>query len=87
MTIETTACHDRRTENRYRLTLEAVATRTTPIALEELAAAVAERGRSDDASAAVERVAIELHHTQLPGMADRGLLDYDSERRLVESVE
>ncbi|AGB37154.1 DUF7344 domain-containing protein [Natronococcus occultus] len=84
MTIETTAaCHDRLTENRHRLTLEALAALTVPAGLEELAAAVAEH---DDSSMTVERVAIELHHAHLPRMTDNGVLDYDPERRLVESV-
>lgn len=47
--------------------------------LGELAAAVAAREGVDD----VERVAVSLHHTHLPLMADLGVLSYDPDHKRV----
>lgn len=78
------ADRERCADERRRLTLEVLANRVGPIGLEELAAAVADRA-GFDGSAAVERVALELHHDHLPRLADRGVLDYDPDRRRVEA--
>lgn len=53
---------------------------STPIELEELAIAVATRERETDAveDELVERVALQLHHMDLPKMDDFGVLNYDS---------
>ncbi|NKE36506.1 hypothetical protein GWG54_11865 [Natronococcus sp. JC468] len=72
------------TDERRRLTLEVLASRADSLGLEELAAAVTRRAGLDG-SATVERVALELHHGHLPRLADRGVLDYDPNRRRVEA--
>jgi hypothetical protein len=64
---------------RRRHTLDALATLTLPVALEDLAAAVAAREADQPAGAGepAERVAVSLHHVHLPLLDDRGVLDYD----------
>lgn len=68
---------------RRRTTFEVLREEAGPVALEDLAAAVArrERRRADDE--AVERVATTLHHVHLPKMDDFGVIDYDPDERLV----
>jgi hypothetical protein len=71
-----------------RLTISILAETASPIELEDLAAEIATREvevPSDDG--AVERVAISLHHTDLPKLAQAGILDYDPGSHLVKSAE
>lgn len=73
---------------RRRATLDALDDLPTPVALEDLADVVA--GRECDADAprteTVERVAISLHHTHLPKLADLGVLAYDPDAKRVSSL-
>lgn len=72
------------TEEQRRLALEVLADRDGgPIELADLAAAIAERERGAADEAAVERVAVTLHHNHLPRMDALGVLDYDPASRLV----
>ncbi|MFW5905539.1 MAG: DUF7344 domain-containing protein [Halorhabdus sp.] len=69
-----------------RVTLKALSERSEPVDLMDLAAAIA-AGESDGdvaSEATVEKVAIELHHTHLPMMAEFGLIDYDPGANRVE---
>ena len=56
------------------------------VALEDLAVRIAEREDGIDAANAdaVERVALTLHHSHLPKMADIGVLNYDRETHLID---
>lgn len=72
--------------DRRRLALDILAGQTTPVELEELAAGIAAR---EDESTSVdeetlERVAITLHHTHLPKLAEAGVLDYDPESHQID---
>lgn len=79
--------HELLSVERRRTTLDIVARANAPVELRELAAMVAEResdvGVPDEAT--VERVAISIHHTHLPQMADLGVIDYDPDSSRVES--
>lgn len=71
--------HELLAVGRRRTTLDILADSNTPVELEELAATVAERENSQGIAdkAIIERVAISLHHSHLPKMADLGIIDYD----------
>jgi hypothetical protein len=69
-----------------RRVLDALAERTTPVDLETLAAAVAAREEGGADEETVAQVSISLHHTHLPLMADVGVVDYDPDATLVESL-
>lgn len=61
-----------------RLAMDAVADRTAPVELADLAAEVAEReAGTETTDEALDRVAAALHHTHLPKMAEAGIVDYD----------
>lgn len=79
--------HELLAVERRRTTLDVLESSNSPVELEELAAMVAEReinvGVPDEAT--VERVAITLHHSHLPKMADVGVIDYDPDSSRVES--
>jgi hypothetical protein len=64
---------------RRRLTLDVVADRTAPVGLDDVARAVARRETDADVpdAAAVERVAVSLHHVHLPKLSDAGVVQYD----------
>jgi hypothetical protein len=72
-------------DDRYRLlasahrraALAALAERTAPVDLEDLAREVAAFVRDDDAG--IDEVALRLHHVHLPKMVELGVLDYDPE--------
>lgn len=68
------------------LALDILMGKTTPVGLEELAAGIAAREDGSDAAdeGTIERVAITLHHTHLPRMAEVGVLDYDPESRRID---
>lgn len=72
--------------HRRRVALDILAGRTDPVELEELAAEIAARENGRDAAEeTIERVAITLHHTHLPKMAEMGVLNYDSVSRRIDS--
>lgn len=64
----------------------ALACREAPVALRDVAAAVAERESTDPTDAAVRRVAIALHHVHLPWLVDADVVGYDPESRTVTEV-
>ena len=55
-----------------------------PLGLEELAANVAKVENLDD-EMGHKQVMISLHHIHLPMMAEMGVLEYDSEAKLIRS--
>lgn len=75
--------------DRRRILLDVLDERPTPLDLQALALAVAERepdvdsDRPDD----VERVAITLHHNHLPKLAAAGIVDYRPASDRVESFD
>lgn len=72
--------------DRRRLALDILAGRSSPVEPEGLAARVTARGNgSAAAEESVERVAITLHHTHLPKMAEMGVVDYDPVTRTAAS--
>lgn len=64
---------------RRRLILAILAERMTPIDLLELATEIVAREAGPNATdeEAIERVAITLHHTHLPILDEKGVVDYD----------
>lgn len=64
---------------RRRHVLSVLARRRPPVDVETLATEVAARESGVDGpdEDAVERVAVSLHHTHLPLMADLGVVEYD----------
>ena len=72
---------------RRRVALDILSERGAPVDLEDLAAAIAAREANRDVAddEAVKQVAISLHHTHLPMLADFGVIDYDPEVTLVDS--
>lgn len=72
--------------DRRRLAIDILAGRSSPVELEGLAARITARGNGSAADEeSIERVAITLHHTHLPKMAEMGVVDYDPESRTVAS--
>lgn len=69
--------------DRRRTTFEVLRGETDPVALEDLASAVAAREGDGTDDETVEHVAITLHHVHLPKMADVGAIDYDPQECLV----
>lgn len=66
-------------DEQRRTILEVLADTSTPIDLEELARVIA-----DDAEAA-DQLAIVLHHKHLPLMADLQVIEYDRDRKQIET--
>jgi hypothetical protein len=60
---------------RRRLTLDVVADRTAPVGLDDVARRETDADVPD--AAAVERVAVSLHHVHLPKLSDAGVVQYD----------
>jgi len=80
--------HQLLASQRRRLTIEALHEHApSSTDLETLATAVATRENSGDAPSddAVVSVTIDLHHVQLPMLAEHGVLEYDRENRRVDS--
>lgn len=71
---------------RRRLALEILAGETSPVDLDDLAAAIAmqENGNGTADATTVERVAITLHHYHLPPLVAAGVLDYDPETQRID---
>lgn len=80
--------YDLLADERRRLALAALAERSTPVDLEDLAEAVAggETGGATPSADEVERAAISLHHVHLPRAAELGVIDYDADATRVERV-
>lgn len=78
--------HDLLSSDRRRLVLDALAERTEPIGLTELASAVAEweAGPAEVDEEREERVRIDLHHVHLPKLSDHGVIGYDPDAHVVE---
>lgn len=74
-----------------RYTIEALSDREPPIALVDLADAVATRKSKTEADGGSEKTADEiaslLHHTHLPKFDDANVLEYDIERNVVTSID
>lgn len=71
---------------RRRLAIDAVADRTAPLALSDLAATVAASEDGIDAAdeEAVQRVAATLHHTHLPKLSEAGVVSYNPDSRRID---
>ena len=69
-------------DERRRAVLSVLADRDGPVGLSDLARAVADL-TGDDASDAVDRLRVSLHHQHLPKIADAGLIAYDLDRKSV----
>ena len=73
--------------DRRRVTLDVLADRTSPVALEDLAAAVHDREvDSGRFGTDPDEVAMALHHTHLPLLTDAGVLEYVPSSNRVEAV-
>ncbi|WP_135365431.1 DUF7344 domain-containing protein [Halosimplex halophilum] len=70
---------------RRRTVLAVLTERGAPIALDDLAAAVAAR-EGGDPHAATDRFAVSLHHVHLPRMDDLDVVDYNPATNRVEAV-
>lgn len=74
-------------DEQRRAAIDALAGRTGPVELDDLASAVAARKTDvepvDDV--VVERIAVTLHHVHLPKMSDLGVVDYDPDTTRIES--
>lgn len=70
-----------------RVALDILNERSSPVDLQELAAAIARHEANGDAvdEQTIERVAIALHHKHLPLMGEFGVIDYDVATTVVES--
>ncbi|MFC7141450.1 hypothetical protein ACFQMA_16625 [Halosimplex aquaticum] len=81
-------CYDLLADERRRLALAELAERSAPIALDDLAAAVAAREVDGATPSATDtqRAAVSLHHAHLPRMADLGVIDYDAQTNRIERV-
>lgn len=71
---------------RRRLVLTVLAERPPSVELEELTTEIAAREPGVDATdeETVERVALTLHHTHLPTLAEMGVVDYDLQTQRIE---
>lgn len=70
---------------RRRLVLTILTEQTTPIELANLAAEIAAREESSDATSeeTLHRIQVTLHHTHLPKMDDLGVIDYNANSRRI----
>lgn len=73
--------HSLMASSRRRAAMDVLATADSPIALEALAARVAEQEYGDDVAEqeAIDLATLHLHHADLPKMAALGVIDYDPE--------
>lgn len=71
---------------RRRSVIDALASSAGPVSLDSLASSVAalEAQIDPDDDSAVQTIAVSLHHTHLPKMADYGVLEYDADANLVD---
>lgn len=72
---------------RRRLLLDVLDEQSTVVDLETAAEALAEREAGDGkvASDSIDEIAITLHHTHLPMLADAGVLEYDTASHVIET--
>jgi len=72
--------------SRRRTVIDALADSPGPVSLESLASSVAALEPQVDPSddSAVQTIAVSLHHTHLPKMADYGVLEYDADANRVD---
>lgn len=71
-----------------RAALTCLARRRAPAGLYALAGQILESlgsNRADGSAVDVERLAIAIHHSHLPRLADSGLVEYDVDRRTVRA--
>jgi hypothetical protein len=71
-------------EDRRRVTLHVLADESTPIDLDALATAVADR-EGPSTGDSLYHLTASLHHCHLPKMDSLGVLDYDAESHQVDS--
>jgi hypothetical protein len=87
--LTTSERHHLLANDRRRVVIDALRDQPVPIDLTSLARAVARRetdgARIDEQH--VERVAVALHHVQLPKLAEFGVVEYDPATNCVESAE
>lgn len=71
---------------RRRLVLAILAEQMTSVGLLELATEIVAREAGNDTTdeEAIERVAITLHHTHLPILDEKGVVDYDLRSQRIE---
>ncbi|MBV0901913.1 DUF7344 domain-containing protein [Haloarcula salina] len=71
---------------RRRTVIDALANRSGQVSLDSLARSVAtlEPEADPDDDSTVQTIAVSLHHTHLPKMADNGVLEYDADANLVD---
>lgn len=70
---------------RRRQVMDALHDEAEPLALEALAARIAEDETDSESDETVHSVSISLHHLHLPKMDEMGVLDYDAEAHRIES--
>lgn len=73
--------HQLLSTDRRRILLDVLGERPTPIDIETLAEAIAEREADGDAPSDddIQRVELSLYHKHLPKMSDMGVINYDRE--------
>jgi hypothetical protein len=73
----------RRRARRRQVAFEVLLERVRPTSVDDLAAAVADRGvGSGDSGAATDRLRTALRHADLPALDDAALVAYDSDRNV-----
>ncbi|WP_423999207.1 DUF7344 domain-containing protein [Haloarcula salina] len=72
--------------SRRRTVIDALADRSGPVSLDSLSRSVAalEPEADPDDDSTVRTIAVSLHHTHLPKMADHGVLEYDADANRVD---
>lgn len=82
--VSTDELFDVLARERRRHVLRCLLERAEPVALGELASAVARReAETADEAPPLDRVRMSLYHTHLPRLADAGAVKYDAEREVV----
>lgn len=77
-------CELLRSERR-RLVVDILQDEAEPLALDVLAARIAEGETESEGEETIHSVSISLHHFHLPKMDEMGVLDYDAETHRIES--
>lgn len=74
---------------RHRHVIRVVSNREAPIAVTDIAEAIASRESGTDGGPADRYVGVAslLHHVHLPKLSEAGLVEYDPDRNLVTSVQ
>jgi hypothetical protein len=71
-------------DRRRRVLLAELEGHTEPVSVDALTSAIVARERGDGGQSASEKVRISLHHIHLPLLNDHGIVDYDTEDKVVE---